>query len=95
MDFIGGLPKSKGKDTILVVVDRLSKLAYFIPLCHPYSAKDVAGAFTAEVLRLHGFPSSIISDRDRVFISSFWRELFKLAGTKLKYTIPKRMGKPR
>ena len=83
---IGGLPKSQGLDTIMVVVDRLSKYAHFIPLTHPYSTKEVAEVFLKEVVRLHGFPTSTVSDKDRVFISSFWSELFKLSGTKLKFS---------
>ncbi|CAJ2679667.1 unnamed protein product [Trifolium pratense] len=86
MDFIGGLPKVQGVDTIMVVVDRLTKYAHFLPVKHPYTAKDIAELFIKEIVRLHGFPSSIVSDRDRVFLSSFWTELFKQAGTKLKYS---------
>ncbi|MCH86958.1 hypothetical protein A2U01_0007822, partial [Trifolium medium] len=84
LDFITGLPKSKGFEAILVVVDRLSKYGHFILLKHPYTAKSVAELFVKEIVRLHGIPSSIISDRDPLFVSHFWMELFKLQGTKLK-----------
>lgn len=65
-------------------VDRLSKYSHFMLLKHPYTAKCVAELFIKEVVRLHGIPSSIISDRDPLFVSHFWMELFKLQGTKLK-----------
>jgi hypothetical protein len=84
MDFITGLPKSKGYEAIFVVVDRLSKYSHFIPLKHPYTARSIAELFCKEIVRLHGIPLSIVSDRDPIFMSSFWRELFKMQGTKLK-----------
>jgi hypothetical protein len=86
MDFIGVLPKVQSIDTIMVVVDRKTKYAHFVPVKHPYTAKDIAELFIKEIVRLHGFPSSIVSDRDRVFLCSFWTELFQQAGIKLKYS---------
>ena len=83
IDFITGLPKSRGFEAVLVVVDRLSKYSHFLLLKHPYTAKSVAELFVREVVRLHGIPMSIISDRDPIFVSHFWSELFKLQGTQL------------
>ncbi|WVZ58041.1 hypothetical protein U9M48_008353 [Paspalum notatum var. saurae] len=83
MDFVEGLPKVGGKSVILTVVDRFSKYAHFIALRHPYSAETVAAVFFSEIVRLHGLPTSIVSDRDPVFTSTFWSTLFKLLGIKL------------
>jgi len=65
-------------------VDRFSKFAHFIPLAHPYTAASVARAFFADIVRLHGFPQSIVIDRDPVFTGHVWRDLFKQAGVKLR-----------
>lgn len=86
MDFVGGLSQVRDKDTIFVVIDRLTKHVHFFPLRHPYNAKEVAALFVKEVVKLHGFTSTIISDRDAIFLSSFWREMFKLVGTSLKHS---------
>jgi hypothetical protein len=84
MDFVEALPKVHGKSVILMVVDRFSKYAHFIPLGHPYTASSVAQAFFQDIVRLHGFLESIVSDRDPVFTGHVWRDLFKLAGVQLK-----------
>jgi hypothetical protein len=68
---------------ILTVVDRFSKFTHFIPLSHPYSANSVAKAFFDHIVHLHGMPCSITSDRDPVFTSMFWKEIFQLARVSL------------
>jgi hypothetical protein len=78
MDFIEGLPKSEGYSVILVVVDRLTKFAHFLPLKHPYTATTIAQVFMDSVVKLHGLLNSIVTNRDTIFISHFWKELFKL-----------------
>jgi hypothetical protein len=74
--FIERLPKVAGKSVILTIVDRFSKYAYFIALSHPYTATSVARAFFNGIVRLHGFPLSIVSDQDPVFTGHVWRDLF-------------------
>ena len=84
IDFIEGLPKSEGKEVIMVVVDRLSKYVHFITFTHPFSTLQVAQVYLDNVYKLHGTPNSIMSDHDKVFISIFWSELFKLLRTEFK-----------
>ena len=81
MDFITGLPPCKGKSVIFVVLDRFSKVTHFLSISHPYTAHSVAQIFIDQVFKLHGMPTSIVSDRDPIFISSFWKEFFKLQGS--------------
>ena len=78
MDLIEGLPKAQLKFVILVVVDRLTKYVHFIALAHPYIASKVASVYMQFVFKLHGMPASVVSDRDPVFTSRFWKELMKL-----------------
>jgi hypothetical protein len=83
MDFITRLPKTKGRNCIYVVVDRLTKFAHFFSISSKYMAAQVADLFFREIFRLHGLPKNIVSDRDSRFMRAFWQELFKLAGTEL------------
>ena len=76
MEFIEGLPPAKGKSTILVVVDWLTKYAHFCAMKSPYTAASIAQVFIENIVKLHGMPRSIVSDHDRIFTSKFWTELF-------------------
>ena len=84
MDFIEGLPKSFGREVIMVVVDRLSKYAHFVALAHPFTAIVVAQSYLDNIYKLHGPPASIIFDKDKNFLNKFWSKFFKLLGTDLK-----------
>lgn len=86
MDFIVGLPPSQGYTAIMVVVDRLSKYAHFGALKPGFDAPKVARLFIDTVVKLHGFPHKLLSDRDTIFLSDFWTELVSLSGTKLQFT---------
>lgn len=86
MDFVEGLPLSDGYIVIMVIVDHYTKYAHFVPLKHPFTAPTVARQFVDSVVKLHGMPHTIFSDRDRIFTSTFWKLLFQKLGTKLNYT---------
>ncbi|WVY89372.1 hypothetical protein V8G54_034886 [Vigna mungo] len=80
MDFIEGLPNSIGKQVIFVVMDRLSKVAHFMALQHPYTTAGVAQCYLDNFFKLHGCPATITSDRDPIFVSQFWKEFMVVQG---------------
>jgi hypothetical protein len=83
MDFIEGLPRSGAANSILVVVDKFSKFTHFVTLLHPFTASQVAQLFLDHIYRLRSMPMHFISDRNRIFTSAFWKELFRLTDTQL------------
>ena len=86
MDFITGLPKTmKQHDCIMVIMDMLTKDAYFIPVKYTFSASHVALVFIRDVVRLHSVPKKIVSDKDVKFTSRFWKELFASLGIDLAF----------
>ena len=86
LDYVEGLPKSDGFSVILVVVDCLTKYAHFFPLKHPFSALSVAQVIYDGVVKLHGLPKTMVSDRDKIFTSIVWTKLFKLVGVQLLFS---------
>jgi hypothetical protein len=86
MDFITGLPTSaRQNDAIMVVVDKLSKSAHFIPIKSTFKEIDIANLFMKDMFRLHGMPKKIMSDRDMKFPSNFWKSLMAGIETKLLF----------
>jgi hypothetical protein len=87
MDFIIGLPRTKsGNDSVWVVVDRLTKVAHFIPVRTTYGGDKLAKLYIDRIVKLHGVPKRIVSDRGTQFTSRFWRSLHEALGTKLDFS---------
>ena len=87
MDFVTSLPIVQGGyDSIMVVVDYLTKVAHLIPVKKNFSTSDIARIFIKEIFCLHGLPKRIVSDRDAKFTSNFWTSLFKGIGTQLNFS---------
>ncbi|MDV3201170.1 MAG: integrase zinc binding domain-containing protein, partial [Sweet potato little leaf phytoplasma] len=87
MDFVSGFPRTTtGCEAIWVIVDRLTKCAHFIPVNMKYSMEKLTQLYIRDIVRLHGVPSSIVSDRDLRFLSRFWQSLQQALGTKLKFS---------
>jgi len=80
MDFITDLPKSEGNDAILIVIDRLTKMAHFLPCTNEIDAWQFSELFTGEIFRLHGLRKDIITDRGSIFTSDLWKETTKKLG---------------
>jgi hypothetical protein len=83
MDFVGPLRDNKGFNYLLVVIDRFSSMVHIIPTTTTVNALGVADLYFREIVRLHGLPKSIVSDRDSKFTSTFWNKLHRLLGTRL------------
>ncbi|KAL0199697.1 hypothetical protein M9458_002884, partial [Cirrhinus mrigala] len=81
VDFVTGLPDSEGKNTILTIVDRFSKAVHLVALAGLPSAKTTAELILEHVVRLHGFPKDIVSDRGPQFTAKFWQAFCRLVGT--------------
>jgi transposase InsO family protein len=87
MDFITGLPRSdRGHDSIWVIIDRLTKVAHFIPIKTIYNRRRLAELYLARIVSLHGVPKVIVSDRGSQFTSRFWNSLHEALRTKLSFS---------
>ena len=87
MDFVTGFPKSKrGNDAIFVVIDKLSKVAHFLPIKESITAAQLAELYTSRIVSLHGIPQLISSDRGSIFTSKFWDSFQKAMGTNIHFS---------
>ena len=84
MDFVSAFPRTRiGNEVVCVIVDRLTKSAHFIPLRVGYTMEKLARLYVKEIVRLHGVPKEIVSNRDSCCVSRFWQSLDEALGTKL------------
>jgi hypothetical protein len=83
MDFIVDLPKSKSFDSVFVVVDRLTKMAHFVPCNKTITCKETTRLFLENVYKYHGLSDDIISDHGTQFTSKFWQSMFKILQVKI------------
>ncbi|KAI0527091.1 hypothetical protein KFK09_002689 [Dendrobium nobile] len=87
MDFVVGLPRSRqSRDAIWVIIDRLTKSAHFLPIRQTDSVEKLAKLYIDEIVRLHGIPKSIVSDRDARFTSKLWKKIQEALGTRLTFS---------
>jgi transposase InsO family protein len=87
MDFIVGLPRTQsGYDSIWVIVDRLTKVAHFIPIKTAYSGQQLVELYMSRIVCLHGVPKKIVSDRGTQFTSRFWERLHEALDTQLRFS---------
>jgi transposase InsO family protein len=87
MDFVVGLPKTqKGHDSMWIIVDRLTKVAHFLPIRTTYGGEKLAKLYIENIIKLHGVPIRIVSDRATQFTSRFWKSLHKVMDTKLDFS---------
>jgi Integrase zinc binding domain/Integrase core domain len=87
MNFVMGLSRTqRSKDLIMVVVDRFSKMAHFVPCVKTMDATNIADLYFKEIVKLHGIPNTITSNRDPKFVGHFWRTFWRKMGTKLQFS---------
>ncbi|PKU70915.1 hypothetical protein MA16_Dca021034 [Dendrobium catenatum] len=87
MDFVVGLPRSRrGCDTLWVIIDRLTKSAHFIPIKQSDPVEKFASLYVDQIVRLHGVPKTIVSERDGRFTSRFWKKVHEALGTRLTFS---------
>ena len=87
MDFVSGLPRTnKGKNSVWVIVDRLTKAAHFLAVKTTDTMVTLSRLYSEEIVRLHGVSLLIVSDRDPRFVSQFWQSLQQALGTQLKFS---------